>query len=111
MYIDNGADTIFVHTMKKATGLRDTIAGKHSLPQVSSKSPINSAFFRHGSFDINFITIPIKFMPVQAGLPRQLNGNLNEAFYRGYRNDIYQLAFNKSPVRRYRRVTQHYGMS
>ena len=111
VYIDNSEDTIFVYTMKKATGLPDTIAGKHSFPQVSSKSQINSAFFRQGSFDIDFITIPFKFRPVQAGLPRQLNGNLNGAVYLGYRNDIYQLAFNKSPVRKYQRVTQHYGMS
>lgn len=111
VYIDNSEDTVFVYTMNKATGLPDTIFGKHSFPQVSSNSQIAPAFFRQGSFDIDFITIPFKFRPVQADLPRQLNANLNGAVYLGYRNDIYQLAFNRSPVRKYQRITQHYGMS
>jgi hypothetical protein len=111
VYIDNSEDTIFVYTMNKRTGQVDTVAGKHTFPQASSLVQIKTAFFKEASFDIDFLTIPFKYRGGQAGLPKQFNTNLNGAVYIGYRNDIDQLSVLKSPLNKYQRQTQHYGIS
>jgi len=111
VYIDNKEDTIFIYTMNKETGLVDTISGRHSFPQLSSRSQIKSSYYRQASFDIDFLTIPFKYRGPQADIPRQFNTNLNGAVYVGYRDDIYQLSFQENPLKKYQRQTHHYGIS
>ncbi|TDE11304.1 hypothetical protein [Dyadobacter psychrotolerans] len=111
VFIDNSEDTIYVYTVSRTTGLPDTVRGKHTLPQVASRIPIKSGYFRQGSTDVDFITIPFKYRPGKEGMPRQFNANLNGAVYQGYRNDIYRLSFKKNALTKYQRQTLHYGMS
>ena len=111
VYIDNKEDTIFIYTMSGETGLVDTLGGKHSFPQISSRSQVKSSYYRQASFDIDILTIPFKFRGERFDMPRQFNTNLNGAVYAGYRNDIYQLSFRRNPLGKYPRQTQHYGIS
>lgn len=91
VFIEKPEDTLRVYHITKA----DTLAyGKSSFRNalkpvecsfVVDKKP---TFFKH-SFDIDFLTIPLKFRPAQKGVPAQLNTNLNGAIYVGYRTDYF----------------------
>ncbi|MCF0052640.1 hypothetical protein LXM25_21390 [Dyadobacter sp. LJ53] len=84
---------------------------RRAFPQVISQSSINSVYFKQSSFDVDFLSIPFKYRPAKSGIPNQFNTNLNGAVYVGYRNDIYQLSFRKTPLNKYQRETRHYGIS
>lgn len=76
-------------------------------PDSIKKTPV----FKKGSFDIDFLTIPIKYRFPSEGFVRQLNANLNGGFYIGYRKDFYILRYNVSPIGISTRSTTHLGFS
>jgi hypothetical protein len=49
-------------------------------------------------FDLDAITIPFKFRPKRANLPRQLTTDLNGDFFVGYRVDRFRIAHQKTPI-------------
>ncbi len=69
-----------------------------------------ASFFKH-SFDVDFITIPLKFRPAQTSVPPQLNTNLNGAIYLGYRTDQFIIHYNPNPLKKANRTITHYGFS
>lgn len=112
VYIDNGKDTISIYLVQRQTKLIDTLKEfKKTFPQLASDFSLMSATFKQASFDIDFLTIPLKYRPVQKDFPGQLNTNLNGALYLGYRTDIYQLRYVKTPLKNFTRQTPHYGLS
>lgn len=50
------------------------------------------------SFDLDFLTIPLKFRPSQREVPAQLNSELNGAVFFGYRVDRYKLNYEVDPL-------------
>lgn len=112
VYIDNSDDTISIYLANQLTKTIDPLRdAKQSLPQTGSHITLQPNTFRKASFDIDFLTIPFKYRPRQNEFPRQFNTDLNGAVYLGYRNDIYQLRYDKTPLNKYQRQTQHYGYS
>ncbi|UFH56783.1 hypothetical protein [Spirosoma sp. KNUC1025] len=112
VYIDNSEDIISIYLADQATKNVDTISNpKRKLPQTVSDITLKSNTFRQASLDIDFLTIPFKYRPRLDAFPRQFNTNLNGAVYVGYRNDIYQLRYDKTPLKNYQRQTRHYGYS
>lgn len=63
------------------------------------------------SLDIDFLTIPLKYRPANAGVPAQLNANLNGAAFLGYRTDQYTIRYAASPFSRQERHVDHFGYS
>lgn len=112
VYIDNSEDTISIYLADPSTKTVDLLSpSKRTLPQLASRLTLESTMFRQASLDIDFLTIPFKYRPRQYEFPRQFNTNLNGAVYVGYRNDIYQLRYEKTPLKYYQRQTRHYGYS
>lgn len=70
-----------------------------------------STSFSKPSFDIDLITIPLKFRNAIKNVPPQLNANLNGALYLGYRNDKYILNYKVNPLGKSERLITHLGFS
>jgi hypothetical protein len=114
VYVENSNDTVAVYVMKK---------GWHRLPPetnvkaLKAYSPENSIENMGGhrywqnSFDIDFLTIPIKLRPSTQSVPKQFSNNVNGVIYLGYRNDTYRLSYKKNPVGRLSQKISHYGIS
>lgn len=110
VYVDNGEDTIFIYSIDKVTKLVDTTKPKIVFPAKNNIAINNSKVFRKPSFDVDFVTIPFKYRPIQSSFPQQFNANLNGAIYFGFRSDVYQVKYKYDLFRHQRRVT-HYGLS
>ena len=110
VYIDNSEDTITIYP----THNKNIDTSKHSkqiFTQLAYTVDSKSKSFNRTSFDIDFLTIPFKYRLSRQGFPRQFNTNLNGAIYLGYRNDVYHLRYEKTPLKNYQRYIQHYGIS
>ena len=68
--------------------------------------------FFNGSFDMDFLTILAKYRPAQGMLPPALHTTTyNGTLFVGYRLDEYNLHYDDSPLRLYKRDQSHYGVS
>ncbi len=112
VYIDNEEDTVYVYKFDKQLKTVDTSSKTRLVfAQKTSRINDNSKFFRQPSFDVDFVTMPFKYRPTQRGFPQQFNTNLNGAVYFGLRNDVYQLKYKETPLKKFERQTTHYGFS
>ena len=103
VYIDNEDDIIRIHATKidQNKSVIDTIGVEYK----------KTTSFNQSSFDIDFLTIPLKFRPTQVNVPSQLNTNLNGAVYFGYRNDKYVISYGANPLGKTERNVNHFGFS
>lgn len=96
--------------------------GKEKTRLDSSKSPLilsartknpqaTKITLHKPSLDFDFLTIPLKLRGSKAGVPAQLNTNLNGAVYLGYRTDKYVVRYLRNPLEQYERKTNHFGFS
>jgi hypothetical protein len=60
--------------------------------------PGDDQFFLKRSFDVDVMTVPFKYRPGTAGLPRQLNTDFNGNAYIGYRFDRFRVRMKHTPV-------------
>jgi len=67
--------------------------------------------FYKPSFDIDAMTIPLKYRPFTDKIPNQLTTNFNGAFYGGYRIDAYRLHYKRTPLNMYKQNVRHMGYS
>lgn len=68
--------------------------------------------FRQHSFDVDVLTIPIKYRPRVGTLSNQvITSVLNGAVYIGRRTDIYHVQYKQTPFRTLKRNITHYGFS
>ncbi|MBA2613647.1 MAG: hypothetical protein H0U95_16920 [Bacteroidetes bacterium] len=112
VYIDNEVDTVYVYKYDKQLKKVDTSASSRlAFADKISRINKNSKYFRQPSFDVDFVTMPFKYRPTQRGFPQQFNTSLNGAVYFGFRNDVYQLKYRETPLKKYLRQTTHYGFS
>lgn len=63
------------------------------------------------SFDIDLLTIPLKYRFANMGVPPQLNTNINGAVFLGYRIDKYVVSYQPDFLQRSLRNITHYGFS
>jgi hypothetical protein len=77
-------------------------------PVSGSKKPIT---FTARSFDLDIISILIKYRPSIQGFPNQLNSDFNAAGFIGHRSDLYILSFDKDPLNAYKRRMRHFAYS
>lgn len=113
VYIDVVDGTIAIYPTQKHASIRiiDT-----SLP-VLTYAPMSDVMGKHdfvlskNSFDVDFITMPLKYRWAQQAMPPQLNANLNGALYLGFRNDRYKINYSANPLRKAERQINHLGFS
>ncbi len=67
--------------------------------------------FYKPSFDVDLLTIPLKFRPATFDVPNQLITTFNGAVFGGYRIDAYSLHYNRTPINTYKQTTRHTGYS
>ncbi len=82
-----------------------------AFPAIQQDTLFNPYNFTQRSFDLDVLTIPLKYRPATASLPNQLNTSFNGALYLGYRRDIYRLTYKRAPLRVFKRKITHYGYS
>jgi hypothetical protein len=114
VYIENTEDSIIVYSLKKGwkrMDLKSTSLPKKSYPQKSDKETLGARRYWQNGFDVDVLTIPIKFRPSSQSFPRQFSNNVNGVVYLGYRSDIFRLSYKKTPIGRITQDVKHYGLS
>lgn len=112
LYLDIHEDTIKVFPMRVEDGKKDvspepiSVLTEHS---VSSDKPRH--YFYNPSFDIDVLTLPLKFRFRTETVPQQLTSNINGNVYLGFRNDIYRVGYKQNPLKETHRSIQHIGTS
>ncbi|WP_157488234.1 hypothetical protein [Dyadobacter crusticola] len=114
VYIENTEDSVIVYSLQKGwkrMDLKSTILQKKSYPQKSDKETLGANKYWQNGFDVDILTIPLKFRPTAESSPKQFSNNLNGVVYLGYRTDIYRLSYKKNPIGRITQDVKHYGLS
>lgn len=113
VYVDIEDDILHIHLTKMYNHKR--IIDTAEICQVYQKemkddfTPRTS--FSKYSFDIDFLTMPLKYRPSQDEVSSQLNANLNGALYFGFRTDNYKIRYVANPLKKSDRTINHYGFS
>ncbi len=113
VYLQMEQDSLYVYALREGSQkVIDTSVYKRiSFQQVTNEPANTIPVFTQPSFDVDFLTIPFKYRPPTSDFPRQFNTNLNGAVYLGYRNDIYNVKYQATPLSTYKRRITHYGLS
>ncbi|MCE7063278.1 hypothetical protein [Dyadobacter sp. CY343] len=114
VFIENTEDSIVVYSLKKGwkrLDLKTTVREKKAYPQNSGKETLGANKYWQNGFDIDILTIPLKFRPSLQSFPSQFSNNVNGVVYLGYRTDIYRLSYKKNPIGRITQDVKHYGLS
>ena len=113
VYVVPEEETIKIYSAKSLQ--KDVVDTSHSLkiafPTDQKPSAFQNYKFTKNSFDVDVLTIPIKYRPAVHDFPRQLNTSFNGAVYLGYRSDVYHLSYKQTPLRIFKRSITHYGYS
>jgi len=67
--------------------------------------------FYKPSFDLDVMTIPLKYRPSEYTIPNQLTTNFNGAIFGGYRIDDYKVNYKRTPLNVYKQSVKHTGYS
>ena len=81
-----------------------------SLQKKFKDNKVSHNFYRP-SFDIDVMTIPLKYRPAEYILPNQLTTNFNGAVFAGYRLDDYKVSYKRTPLNIYKQTVKHIGYS
>ena len=114
VYVIPADDSIKIYTAKRLRdALPDTTSSlKIAFPAQGRPSGFTHYTFRQNTFDVDVLSILLKYRPAIHGFPNQLNTSiLNGAVYLGYRTDLYRLKYKQTPFRIYKRDVTHYGFS
>jgi hypothetical protein len=113
IYVHNTGDTVKLYSISRSNQVYkiDTSKYKAVILPVNTDKIIDSRSFMRNSFDIDFLTIIVKYRPVSHDFPNQFNTNLNGAAYLGYRKDIYRIDYHQNKLGFYNRHITHYGIS
>lgn len=113
VYVDVVDDNIYIHPSIERDNQTfvDTLSNSE-LYQKEVKAQENVDFkLSQNSFDLDFLTIPLKFRTAEKGVPAQLNADINGAIYLGYRTDVYHIKYAQNPLKKSIRKIQHFGYS
>jgi hypothetical protein len=103
--LENCTDTIFV------------FENNSNLYKLSSSLNIENNFieksylFHKSTFDIDAITIPVKFRSSIGGIPNQLVTDINAAVFLGKRNDYFKVKYPLNLFGKRIRKIEHFGFS
>ena len=110
--IDDDTIAVFpVKQFKDSTAIISSQRTKYTPMQKKFKDNKVSHIFYRPSFDIDVMTIPLKFRPAQYILPNQLTTNFNGAAFGGYRIDAYKVNYKRTPLNVYKQKVKHIGYS
>lgn len=112
VYLDVGADSLTAYAVTRTDGVRridTTTFTVHRLPPAPVQHPCGThTFVKHG-WDLDLMYVLLKYRPAAAGVPPQLNTDLNGALYVGYKMDRYTLACAPDALGRQQRILRERG--
>lgn len=113
VYVDIHEDILRIYPALKSKKklIVDTLSTHQFYQQEIVGGVSEKIVFKNNSYDIDFLTIPLKYRPKVASVPQQLNANLNGAIYIGIRTDNYKVQYLKNPLKKSVRQINHYGLS
>lgn len=102
VYVETQNDTLLVSTENGSL--------RYALPEANAHN-LGVKLFQKSTFDLDVLAIPVKYRGSQAGLPAQLASEINATLYLGKRKDYFQVNYNQTPSKRFKRKINHYGFS
>lgn len=112
VYLDVEADSITAYAVAGTDAGRviDTTAFS-VYPQVPVEvaGPCGAHTFVKHALDLDLVYALLKYRPATAGVPPQLNTDLNGSLYVGYKTDRYTLACVRDPLGRQHRLVRNAG--
>jgi hypothetical protein len=114
VYVENSEDSVIIYALQKGwkrLNVKASTLPKKSYSQHTLMKTIGENKYWQNSFDVDILTIPLKYRPTRPTFPKQLSNNLNGVVYLGYRKDIYRLSYDKDPIGRIHQKSKHYGIS
>jgi hypothetical protein len=113
VYVDIDEDILLVYATVEKEGKRiiDTANVQQYFEYEKNYEAKRLTSFRINTFDVDFLTIPLKFRPSQSGVPPQLNTELSGAIYVGLRTDKYIVNYETNKLGKSDRVINHRGFS
>lgn len=114
VYVDFEEDEITVYSTtgkkKESHQIDQTVQGT-IFPKEEKGTKTPDLKFKHGDFDLDLFTMPVKLRPARNGVAWQLNANVNGAIYAGYRVDKFNLHYTPNPLGKVKRSITHTGFS
>ena len=113
VYVDLHENRLDVYPVKIVEG-KKTVDTSSVIGNYNKESSIDYKEFtllRKNSFDLDFLTIPLKYRIAREDVPPQLNTELNGSIYFGLRTDQYKIGYEQNPLGRQEREIKHFGFS
>lgn len=114
VYVFPDDDSIKVYFRKNLLN-RLTDSGRSlflAFPATTHSVQRQDYYFSQRTFDVDILSILLKYRPGTSGFPSQLNTSiLNGALFLGYRTDLYKLSYSPVQFGMYKRSVTHYGFS
>lgn len=112
VYLEVAAESITAYAVVRTDAGRviDTTAfSKYPLAPMDVAGPCPPyTVVKHG-LDLDLVYALLKFRPATAGVPPQLNTDLNGSLYVGYKTERYTIACARDPLGRQRRLVRNGG--
>ncbi len=110
--VDDDTISVFkVQEFKDSTAILTNQRVNYTSRQRKFKDNKMEHIFYKPSFDIDAMTIAMKYRPETKGVPNQLTTNFNGAVFAGYRVDAYHLNYKRTPLNVYKQSVKHMGYS
>ena len=110
--IDDDTISVFqVQEFKDSTAVLTNQRVNYTSMQRKFKDNKMMHTFYKPSFDLDLMTIAMKYRPEIKGVPNQLTTNFNGAVYGGYRIDAYKVNYKRTPLNVYKQSVKHMGYS
>lgn len=112
VYLDVEPDSIAAYGVVRTAAGRiiDTTAfSMYALAPGSVTGPCAAHTFVKHALDLDLMYALLKYRPATAGMPPQLNTDLNGSLYIGYKTDRYTLSCARDPLGRQHRMVRNAG--
>ncbi len=110
VYVDINNDLINIYPLNHDLEV-DTTKDFESYQLESASETHVNFILQHSSFDLDFMTIPLKYRFSTKDLPAQLNTDLNGGLFIGFRTDRYHINYSKNPLGKSIRNINHWAYS
>lgn len=112
VYLRVEADSITAYAVARTTAGRvidTTVYSTYRLAPLEMASPRGAnTFVKHG-WDLDLVYALLKYRPATAGVPPQLNTDLNGSLYAGYKTERYTLDRTRDPLGRQHSTVRNVG--
>ena len=110
--VDDDTISVFqVQEFKDSTAILTNQRVNYTSRQRKFKDNKIEHTFYKPSFDLDAMTIAMKYRPEVNGVPNQLTTNFSGAVFAGYRIDAYHLNYKRTPLNIYKQSVKHMGYS